>query len=583
MYTAYKNLSNNLPLTDFAMNKITILFLLLFLVGELTAQDINAANPVQELSILSQDTNAEGLAFNATGTKLFILSLGGSLSEFALTTPFALNSATFSRKISLSSADGNNTDVAFNATGTKLFLIGRSRDNVYQYSLSNPFDPSTASFSKRHSIKGQENNPQGLAFSADGKHMYVVGNTGKDINQYRLATAFDVKSASYIRNFSIAQQDANPTSLVFNLDGTRLYLLGNGGDRIYQYNLGNAYEVNTASYINNLSIGTQEFTPTGITMGSNGHLYIVGKGNFKVVQFQLGNTGGDPDNDSDGIPASQDCNDNDPNLTTIGATCNDGNSSTNNDLVTANCQCEGTIIDPDHDGDGIPASQDCNDNDPNLTTTGATCDDGNPNTSNDKVTANCACVGTINDPDNDGDNVPVSQDCNDNDPNVSIIGASCNDDNPNTSNDIVTANCLCQGTTTGGNGSSVWTDHTDHISYNQKVLIGSNTNLPDGYNLFVEEGILAKKLKLALPNTTAWADYVFEDNYELRPIQEVEDFVKQHKHLPNVPSAKELGEEGIDIVTMNATLLRQIEELWLHMIDLKKENAELKKLLLEKK
>ena len=60
--------------------------------------------------------------------------------------------------------------------------------------------------------------------------------------------------------------------------------------------------------------------------------------------------------------------------------------------------------------------------------------------------------GGNNDPDNDGDGVPQSQDCNDNDPNLTIVGASCNDGNANTTNDVVQSNCTCMGTTTGGGG-----------------------------------------------------------------------------------------------------------------------------------
>ena len=60
--------------------------------------------------------------------------------------------------------------------------------------------------------------------------------------------------------------------------------------------------------------------------------------------------------------------------------------------------------------------------------------------------------GGNNDPDNDGDGFPQSQDCNDNDPNLTIVGASCNDGNANTTNDVVQSNCTCAGTTTGGGG-----------------------------------------------------------------------------------------------------------------------------------
>jgi len=134
----------------------------------------------------------------------------------------------------------------------------------------------------------------------------------------------------------------------------------------------------------------------------------------------------------------------------------------------------------------------------------------------------------------------------------------------------------------GGNTTSVWTDNSSHISYNGNVLIGtSNTTLPAGYNLYVTEGILAEKAKIALKNTSSWADYVFEKNYILNSLDEVEKFIQQNKHLPNVPSAVEVKKEGIDVAKMDATLLRQIEELWLHLIALKKENQQLQQQITE--
>lgn len=100
------------------------------------------------------------------------------------------------------------------------------------------------------------------------------------------------------------------------------------------------------------------------------------------------------------------------------------------------------------------------------------------------------------------------------------------------------------------------------------------------YKLYVETGILAERVRVASKdNPVEWADYVFESDYDLNSIEEVETFVKTNKHLPNVPSAKEVAEKGVDIVEMDATLLRQIEELWLHTIQLNERIQELEKQL----
>lgn len=101
-----------------------------------------------------------------------------------------------------------------------------------------------------------------------------------------------------------------------------------------------------------------------------------------------------------------------------------------------------------------------------------------------------------------------------------------------------------------------------------KVTIGNVNNLPAGYKLFVEDGILTEKLKVAINSTNDWADYVFAENYELKTIEEVNDFVKEKKHLPNVPSASEMVNNGLNVALMDAKLLEKIEEAYLYIIQL---------------
>lgn len=72
------------------------------------------------------------------------------------------------------------------------------------------------------------------------------------------------------------------------------------------------------------------------------------------------------------------------------------------------------------------------------------------------------------------------------------------------------------------------------------------------------------------------ADYVFEDNYDLKSLSEVESYVNEHKHLPGMPSAAEMDANGVSVSKMSNLLLEKVEELTLHMIKLEKENAALK-------
>jgi hypothetical protein len=98
-----------------------------------------------------------------------------------------------------------------------------------------------------------------------------------------------------------------------------------------------------------------------------------------------------------------------------------------------------------------------------------------------------------------------------------------------------------------------------------------------GYNLLVKGGILTEKVKVALAQSgTDWADYVFEPSYKLMALEEVEAFTKKNKHLPNVPSAEEMVNSGLDVVQTSKMFMEKIEELTLYIIKLNKEIEALK-------
>jgi hypothetical protein len=111
------------------------------------------------------------------------------------------------------------------------------------------------------------------------------------------------------------------------------------------------------------------------------------------------------------------------------------------------------------------------------------------------------------------------------------------------------------------------------------VVIGSGLQvLPSGYKLYVENGILTEKVKVVLKSSVNWADYVFNKEYTLKPLAEVEQFVTTNKHLPGVPSATQLvNEGGVDVAQMLSKQMEKIEELTLYLIELNKKVEKLEK------
>jgi len=132
------------------------------------------------------------------------------------------------------------------------------------------------------------------------------------------------------------------------------------------------------------------------------------------------------------------------------------------------------------------------------------------------------------------------------------------------------------GVTTGGgsNTGAGWTinDGRLHNSNNGKVVIGTGINsFPGDFQLYVKGGILTERVRVAVANSERWADYVFENGYQLMSLHNVEKHINYYHHLPNVPSAEQMVKSGMDVMETSAKLLEKIEELTLYMIKANKQ------------
>ena len=240
-------------------------------------------------SVSNQETGPTGIAFNSDGTKMFVVGFSGDdVNEYTLSTAFDVSTASFVDSFSVSSEETSPSDLAFNSDGTKMFVVGFSGDDVNEYTLSTAFDVSTALFVDSFSVSDQETGPQGLAFNSDGTKMFVVGNTGDNVNEYTLSTAFDVSTASFVVAFSVSSEEASSTGLAFNSDGTKMFVVGFAGDDVNEYTLSTAFDVSTASFVDSFSVSDQETGPTGIAFNSDGtKMFVVGFSGDDVNEYTL--------------------------------------------------------------------------------------------------------------------------------------------------------------------------------------------------------------------------------------------------------------------------------------------------------
>jgi hypothetical protein len=129
-----------------------------------------------------------------------------------------------------------------------------------------------------------------------------------------------------------------------------------------------------------------------------------------------------------------------------------------------------------------------------------------------------------------------------------------------------------------GSGRALFVSGESHLF--GPVGVGTGT-VPAGVSMAVDGKVLCEEVEVQLSGD--WPDYVFADDYQLMPLSEVGEFVRRERHLPDIPPADEIKREGLTVGRMQADVVRKLEELTLHMIELneqvqalKQENASLR-------
>ena len=176
-----------------------------------TGFDTTTASHVRQLDISSYQTNPRDVQINSDGTRIFTISDSGSadkkdhIVEWYMTTPYDISTAYHVSSTSIAAQSNAPQGLAFNADGTKLYVVdeGDSGGTVYQYDLSAAYDSSTLSYASKSFVTG--NGPTGVFIKSDGLKMYTCTNGDDSVSEYNMGNTVssDNSGAVYIYKTTI--------------------------------------------------------------------------------------------------------------------------------------------------------------------------------------------------------------------------------------------------------------------------------------------------------------------------------------------------------------------------------------------
>lgn len=239
-------------------------------------------------SVTAQETNPFGLSFKPDGTKMYVLGrFGLDVNEYDLSTAWDVTTASYLQNFSVGTQETAPNGVTFKPDGTKMYVIGQTGDDVNTYTLSTPWSVASATYSNIFSVATQETTPYDVTFSTDGTKMYVIGQSGVDVNQYTLSTAWTPTSATYVQTFSISAKETSPTSVRFKSDGTKMFIMGYASDSVHEYSLSTAWDVSTATFTQSFSVAIFTAAPYGLDFKPDGTMMFITTDNDFVIPFKL--------------------------------------------------------------------------------------------------------------------------------------------------------------------------------------------------------------------------------------------------------------------------------------------------------
>jgi hypothetical protein len=243
-------------------------------------------------STTSEDSGiSEIFIDNTNGFYLLATGSTPNVYKYVFTTAYKVDTLSYIELLDVSAEEIDVTSLFVKADGTKIYIVGTDSQSVHQYDLSTAWNLSTASYVASKDISTEDTLPQGLFFKPDGTKMYMLGQQNTKIYEYNLGTAWDISSATYSQQLSISAKTPKPTSMKMTSDGITLYILDSVHDAINKFTLSSAWNITSATHTDEGDISTitplvTVTTPTGFDISSSANkVFVSCSDNDKIFEY----------------------------------------------------------------------------------------------------------------------------------------------------------------------------------------------------------------------------------------------------------------------------------------------------------
>lgn len=241
----------------------------------------------------AQNTTSAGMFLRADGVKMFVIDFGtDTVFQYTLSTPGDVSTASFDtgKSFSVNSEDSSPQGVWFKNDGLIMYIAGSASGKIFQYTLSSAWDVSTASFASKELDTSAQSAPRDVFIKPDGTELYIAGPTGSSVYQYTLSTPHDVSTGTFTGSFDVTTQENSIVDVYFkDDDGTKMFIVGQTNDTVFQYTLLTPWLASTATFDGiSFSVAGKSTTPQGLVFDSTGETFYITDSTNDIHAFDVG-------------------------------------------------------------------------------------------------------------------------------------------------------------------------------------------------------------------------------------------------------------------------------------------------------